>query len=249
MIKISNLSYRVNDKNILNNISLQIPLNKITAIIGPNGCGKTTLLSHLSRKLSSKQKIFIQNIPIENISLHDYAKKIAVMSQQQNSFTLANFKVKDIVLMGRYPHKQRFSKYGKNDFDIMQHCLQLVGIEQLSDKKIAHLSGGELQRVFIAKTLAQQTEIIILDEPTNHLDIKYKLQLMEILKNFQGTVIMVLHDLSLASRFCDNIILLSKGHIFASGKTNEVMTLDNLKAVFGVSFFEDIQENQRYLYY
>lgn len=249
MIKISNLSYRVNDKNILNNISLQIPLNKITAIIGPNGCGKTTLLSHLSRKLSSKQKIFIQNIPIENISLHDYAKKIAVMSQQQNSFTLANFKVKDIVLMGRYPHKQRFAKYGNNDFDIVQQCLQLVGIEQLSDKKIAHLSGGELQRVFIAKTLAQQTEIVILDEPTNHLDIKYKLQLMEILKNFQGTVITVLHDLSLASRFCDNIILLSEGNIFASGKTSEVMTLDNLKAVFGVSFFEDIQENQRYLYY
>ena len=249
MIKITNLSYQLKNKLILDNITLEIPLNKITGIIGPNGCGKTTLLSHLSRKIATKETIFIENMPIEKIALNDYAKKVSVMTQQQNSFTLSNFQVKDIVLMGRYPHKQKFFKYSKNDFDIVEQKFSLVGIEQLANKKIAHLSGGELQRVFIAKTLAQESDIILLDEPTNHLDIKYKLQLMNILKNFTGTVIMVLHDLSLASRFCDNIILLSKGKIFATGKTNEIMTIDNLKQVFDVDFFETTQENQRYLYY
>ena len=214
MYIVNHLSFSYPNKSVLHDITVQFPENKITAIIGPNGCGKSTLLKHLSKSIHSKDSITLNGEPLESINSSRFAKSVAILSQMHDAM-IDDFLVKDIVLMGRYPHKTRFGNYTKQDVSI---------------------SGGELQRAFIAKALTQEPTILLLDEPTNHLDLKYKLALMKELQHFEGTVIVVLHDIQLAATYCDNIVLMNKGRIIKTGTPQEVLTPELLAPVFEIPF-------------
>ena len=235
MYIVNHLSFSYPNKSVLHDITVQFPENKITAIIGPNGCGKSTLLKHLSKSIHSKDSITLNGEPLESINSSRFAKSVAILSQMHDAM-IDDFLVKDIVLMGRYPHKTRFGNYTKQDVSIAQSYMEHIGITHLADEQVQHLSGGELQRAFIAKALTQEPTILLLDEPTNHLDLKYKLALMKELQHFEGTVIVVLHDLQLAATYCDNIVLMNKGRIIQTGTPQEVLTPGLLAPVFEIPF-------------
>ena len=209
MYQINQLSFSYEKKEVLKNISVTFPNNKITAIIGPNGCGKSTLLSHLYRLLPSKDKITLNQKPLESYKGREFAQLVAVLTQSRDSM-IDDFLVKDIVLMGRYPYKQHFGTYSAEDVKIAEHYMNEVGITHLADEEIHHLSGGEKQRVFIAKALTQKPQILLLDEPTNHLDIYSREILSESLEDYTGTILVVSHDRNFLDCVVNNIYEVKK---------------------------------------
>lgn len=235
MYTVNHLSFDYPTRSVLHDISVEFPTNKITAIIGPNGCGKSTLLKHLSKSIYSKGTITLNDEPLESIDSSRFAKFVSILSQMHDAM-IDDFLVKDIVLMGRYPHKTRFGNYTRRDVAIAESYMEHIGISHLANEEVQHLSGGELQRAFIAKALTQEPTILLLDEPTNHLDLKYKLTLMKELQTFKGTVIVVLHDIQLAATYCDNIVLMNKGRIVKTGSPQEVLTPELLEPVFEIPF-------------
>lgn len=241
MYTVNHLNFAYPNRSVLHDITVQFPENKITAIIGPNGCGKSTLLKHLSKSIASKGCITLNDEPLEVIDSSRFAKTVAILSQMHDAM-IDDFLVKDIVLMGRYPHKTRFGNYTKQDIAIAQSYMEHIGITHLANEQVQHLSGGELQRAFIAKALTQEPTILLLDEPTNHLDLKYKLALMKELQHFEGTVIVVLHDIQLAATYCDNIVLMNKGGIIKTGTPQEVLTPELLEPVFEIPFSTKIED-------
>lgn len=236
MVEIKNLSYKTKDKVILDNISIKFPEKKFIGIIGPNGAGKSTLLKNIYGVLnSSSGDIFIDNKNIKNITGKERAKKIAVLSQEDREDF--DFNIEDIVKMGRYPYKNIFENYSKNDKEIALKMLKKVGMENYVGRSFKELSGGEKQRVLIARALAQDTPILILDEPTNHLDIGYQLQLLHLIKHLDKSVISALHDLNVASLFCDYIYILKDGKLIAEGTPEEVLNKENLKNIFNIECY------------
>lgn len=233
MIEIKNLSYQKQNKEILKNINLKISRHKMIGILGPNGSGKTTLLKHLAREISSKKTIFLDGIPMEEISRKNFAKRFAFVAQTVQ--LMEDILIEELVKMGRYPYKKPFLNYGAEDLNIVRTVLQKFQLEELKTKTIAQVSGGELKRAFLARAFAQQTEFILLDEPMNHLDIKHQLELMKYLTSMQNkTIICSLHNIELALESCDEIILMKNGEIVAFGETEKVLTEKNIEFVFDV---------------
>lgn len=247
-LEVKHLSYTVRGKTILHDLSFKAEGKEILGIIGPNGCGKSTLLAHISRRLQSRETVFFDGVPAEDIPHRSFAQKTAVMMQQREDVA-AELLAEDVVLMGRYPYKERFRDYSAVDRRIAGAVMKETGADALIGKKVGEMSGGERQRVWIAKALAQQPSLLLLDEPMNHLDVKYKIALMEELKRFQGTVIIVLHDLSLAARYCDRILMMKSGCLLAEGKTHAVMTADALHGLFEIPFYTADHLGQHYIYY
>lgn len=248
MFCIDHLTYTISRQEILHNISLTIPKGKMTAIVGPNGCGKSTLLNHLSKRYPTRGKITLEGRDLASFSAGEFAQTVAMMNQSQEGL-VGDFLTQDVVLLGRYPYRTRFGFYTQKDRKIVADCMATVGITHLYDRTMKSLSGGERQRVLIAKTLAQSTPFLLFDEPTNHLDIQYKVALMQTLQKWQGTVIIVLHDLGLAARYCDEVILMQDGRIQAQGHPREVMTPEILSTIFGVSFQAKLEDDIYYLFY
>lgn len=211
MIEVININY----KTILEDISLTINSGEMTVIVGPNGAGKSTLLKILAGTLTATSgKVYLYNQNIEKFKVHELSKIRAMLSQHYR--LSADFLVKDIVLMGRYPHFKDHPS--KDDFEIVVETLKLTGTTHLAERSILSLSGGEQQRVQLARVLAQlwnqKEAILLLDEPISSLDIRYQFEILKIAqqKSREGfTVIAVLHDLNLAFRFADQLILLKKG--------------------------------------
>lgn len=248
MLTVKHLSYSIHDKSILKDISLQIEEHTMTAIIGPNGCGKSTLLNHITGLHYSENTVFYKGQAIETIPRKQFAREIAVMIQQHNP-TGDTMLAKDIVLMGRYPYKKQFMDYTEHDLTIAHEMMEKYGAVQYENTPLYQLSGGERQRVLIAKAFTQEPNLLLLDEPTNHLDIHHKINLMEELKKFTGTSIIILHDLNLAAQYCDNIIMMKHGEVVAHGSATEVMTPALLEEVFQVPFYEAFHDDGRHLYY
>ena len=221
-------------KTILHDISLAIQDKEFVGIIGPNGSGKSTFLKCLYRVLQpSGGKIYFDGSELSSLSHRDTALKMAVVAQ--HSTVNFDFSVLEMVLMGRSPYKGLLDRNQLDDYEIARHALSEVGLSDFENRNFNTLSGGEQQRVILARALAQRTECLVLDEPTNHLDIKYQLELMTIVKRLDATVVSAIHDLNLAAIYCDRIIALKDGHIVCSGTPQDVLSSDTIRHIYGVS--------------
>jgi len=222
MIRVNNLTCGYNDVNVLANISFTVPANQKTLIVGPNGCGKTTLLRALAGLIPYEGHVLIDGEDVAALSKKELSKKVAFLSQLSKVYF--SYSVYETVMQGRYVHLKNtiFKTESKIDKEVVASCLKTTGLLELKDKNIKELSGGQLQRVFLARVLAQEPDIILLDEPTNHLDLRYQLELMAHLDEWVQTsgriVIGVVHDMNLALSFADDIIILKDGKIFAWDK-------------------------------
>lgn len=235
LLEFKNVSGGYYNNPILNNISLKVNCGDFFGLIGPNGSGKTTLLRLASRIIfPSKGNINFSNTNIFNMEIKDFCRQVAFVSQNINSDF--SFSVMEVVLMGRIPHQKRMQFETKSDIKIAEKSLSLTDTLNLKDKMINELSAGERQRVLLARALVQEPKLLFLDEPTSHLDIGHQIQILDLLKrlnkNNNLTVVMVLHDLNLASAYCNRIALIDKGEIFKEGSPQEVLTYQNIEAVY-----------------
>lgn len=233
-IQTDNIQVSFGSKPILQDISLAIQDKEFVGIIGPNGSGKSTFLKCLYRVLQPNGgKIFFDGTEMSSLSHRDTALKMAVVAQ--HSTVNFDFSVLEMVLMGRSPYKGLLDRDQLDDYEIARHALAQVGLSDFESRNFNTLSGGEQQRVILARALAQRTECLVLDEPTNHLDIKYQLELMTIVKRLDATVVSAIHDLNLAAIYCDRIIALKDGHIVCSGTPQDVLSSDTIYHIYGVS--------------
>ena len=247
-IKAENINITLEKNNILKDINIEVDNKEVVGIIGPNGSGKSTLLKCIYRVLKPNDgAILLDNVDIKDMSVKESSKRLAVLSQHNNyNF---DFTVKDIVLMGRSPHKKFMERDNKNDYDIANEALKKVDMFEFKDRSFQSLSGGEQQRVILARALAQQPQCLILDEPTNHLDIKYQLQLMRIVKGLGIEVIAAIHDLNIAAMYCDKIYVLKDGEIIKNGKPKDVLTQELIKDVYEVDAEVIVNEERVHISY
>lgn len=210
-------------KEILKGIDFELHNKEFLGIIGPNGSGKSTFLKCLYRILKPcSGTIKFDGRNIDELSYRETALQMAVLAQHnQYSF---DFSVLDVVMMGRSPHKKLLERDNINDFRIARQALATVGLNEFEERSFSTLSGGEQQRVILARALTQDTECLVLDEPTNHLDIKYQLEVMDIVKELNLTVVSAIHDLNIAAMYCDRIVALKDGQIVGVGTPQELLT-------------------------
>ncbi|MGN0350929.1 MAG: ABC transporter ATP-binding protein [Roseburia sp.] len=232
-ICVKSLQYAIDDTSILKGVSLKVVSGQMVGIIGPNGSGKTTFLKHIYRSLPAKKNtVFINHREIETYSYKETAKLLTVMKQENASDF--DFRVMDMVLLGRSPYHNYFDEFSAEDKEKAIKALQYVGLENAGDKFFKTLSGGEKQRVLMARSIVQETDIYILDEPTNHLDVHYQWAIMDMIHAMGKTVLGVFHELNLASKYCDYLYILNQGTIVAHGEPQEVITQEIMRDIFQV---------------
>lgn len=239
MIAVENVHFTVKHKSLLKDINFIARTGEFWAIVGANGAGKSTLMKLLSKELlPTSGKINFHNKDLKQYSLKELAQKRAVLAQQ-NVITLS-FSVHEIVLMGRYPFYD--SKPSRHDLAVVDHCLQKVGIHHFKDRLYPTLSGGEQQRVQLARTLAQVWEVpggfILLDEPTSGMDLLHQYETFQLAGEMSRKgygVVAVVHDLNFALQYADRVLMLKKGQIFSMGLPGKVLTGENIREAFGVS--------------
>lgn len=218
---------------ILKGISLETHTGEFVGIIGPNGSGKSTLLKCIYRILKPDGGcIWLGDQELHEMKIRNSARKVAVVAQ--HNYYNFEFSVREVVMMGRAPHKKMLEKDGAKDFEIVDQALKTVGMYEFADRNFSTLSGGEQQRVILARALAQQTPCLILDEPTNHLDITHQLQLMELVRGLNVTVLSAIHDLNIAAMYCDRLYILKDGEIVGSGTPEELLTPETIRRVYQV---------------
>ncbi|GGE85881.1 ABC transporter ATP-binding protein [Priestia taiwanensis] len=222
---------------IIDDLSVHIPEGKITTIIGPNGCGKSTFLKSISRILKPKNgTIFLDGKAIEKQATKEIAKKMAILPQSAEA--PPGLTVFELVSYGRFPHQRGFGKLTKEDLDYINWALEVTGLTAFSKRPVEALSGGQRQRVWIAMALAQGTDLLVLDEPTTYLDMAHQLEILNLLQKLneeeKRTIVMVIHDLNHAARFSHNMIALRDGKLVKQGTPNEVMTVQTLRDVFEI---------------
>ncbi|MDU7709362.1 MAG: ABC transporter ATP-binding protein [Clostridium sp.] len=247
MIEIKELTYQVRDRQILSQIEMHIKKQEFVGIIGPNGSGKSTLLKNIYKVLKPQEgSIFLMGEDLTAISNREMAEKLSVLIQEQESSF--DFTVEEVVMMGRHARKKMLESEDKTDKKTVQEILKKIGLHSISNQSFLTLSGGEKQRVLIARAFVQDTPCLILDEPTNHLDIKYQLELMNLVKAQNKTIIAAIHDLNIAALYCTYIYVLKNGQIAAQGPPQEVLTEKTIHEVYGVhaTLYTD-QTNQKHI--
>ena len=238
----NNLSHSFGEDLILRNVSFQVPKRDFFIIIGPNGSGKTTLMKIIAGILTSQNsKLKILNRSINQYHRKALARIIAFVPQML--FVDFPFTVTEIVLLGRSPSLGMLGLEEKKDMEIARKAIAFTGLENLAHRKLDQLSGGEQQRVFIAKAICQEPDIILLDEPTASLDLAYQVRIMDLmeqLKTEKGiTVVMVSHDVNLAAMYADHLLLLHKGQVLCQGLPDEVITYQTLEEAYGCTLLVD----------
>lgn len=233
MIEGKDVRLAFDGQEILRGINLRAEKKELVGVLGPNGSGKSTLLKCIYRVLKPDSgAILLNGRELDSLPLKESAREMAVVAQHNNyNF---EFSVLEVVLMGRAPHKKRLERDNAEDYRIAREALEQVGMQDFARRGFSTLSGGEQQRVILARALAQQTPCLILDEPTNHLDIRYQLQMLDTVKRLNFTVICALHDLNLALMYCTYLYLLKDGRVWAQGKPEEVITPETIRQVYGV---------------
>lgn len=245
IIKAQNICVSINDKEIVHNLSLEIPEGKVTAIIGPNGCGKSTTLKALSRILPYKGSVTFKGSEMSALSQREFAKSLAILTQSPQA--PSDLTVNDLVEMGRFPHRCFLGRGGKDDKEHVEWALAQTGVTAMRNRLLNTLSGGERQRAWIAMALAQRPEVLLLDEPTTYLDICHQLEIMQLIGRLNQelglTVVMVVHDLNHAIMYADHVVVVKAGELVTSGAPREIITADLLAEVFKVKADEFVLSN------
>lgn len=236
-LKAIDLSVGYQKQMIIKNLTLKIPQGQIIGLIGPNGSGKSTLLKALARIiLPHEGNVFLDDQAIQTIETKEVAKKIAMLSQSSDSSM--GLTIEEIISYGRFPYQKGFGQLSSADYEAIHWAIEATGLENLADKTIKTLSGGQKQRVWIAMALAQDTDIVILDEPTTFLDPAHQLEILQLLqkinRKYGKTIVMSIHDMNLASRFCDYLYALKEGDILTCGTPEQVLTNEWLQQLFDI---------------
>ena len=236
VIAVNDLSAGYQNKSILNNVSFSVKRGEMIGIIGPNGAGKSTLLKTI-RGLLPKQKgrIVLFETDIDALSERDFARNVAYL--QQHVDVSFGYTGKELVMAGRYPYLEWWQGESADDETIVRQCMEYTGVWDLADTSVEQVSGGQKQRILLAKVLAQKTPILFLDEPTTGLDIVYQEEIFrfcETLCKAGKTVIMVAHELNLAAKFCNRLLLVANGGILADGSPEEVLDAGHLSIAYNV---------------
>ena len=236
-IEIKDLKTGYEDTIIIPKMNLSIPKGKITMIIGSNGCGKSTLLKSIARIIKPMSgEIELNGAQIKTMAPKEIAKRMAVLAQ--NPIIPSGITIRELVAFGRYPYQKAFRSMSKEDQEIIDWAMQETGVYELKDRNVEQLSGGQRQRVWIAMTLAQKTDILVLDEPTTYLDMAHQLEILKILKQLneknKTTIVIVIHELNLASKFADHLIGMKAGELIFEGTPLDVITQDNLRQLYGI---------------
>ncbi|SER25647.1 ABC transporter ATP-binding protein [Sphingobium sp. YR768] len=231
------LTLRYEAREITRNLDIIIPTGRITIIVGPNACGKSTLLRALSRLLSpSSGHVFLHGRDLRDWKARDLARTIALLPQ--SSIAPQGISVADLVARGRYPHQSLLRQWSLDDERAVEAAMADTRISDLANRPVDALSGGQHQRVRLAMTLAQDTPLILLDEPTTYLDIAHQMELLDLCRHLNRTkgrtLVLVLHDLNLAARYADNMIAMKAGAIVASGTPTDVLTRERIAQVFSM---------------
>jgi iron complex transport system ATP-binding protein len=232
-LQVDNVSWSVDAQKIVDSVTLSTTEGEFVGLLGPNGSGKSSLLRTIYRLIKPQTgHILLDACDVWQLSAREVAQRMAVVMQERTGEF--DFSVFEIVLMGRNPHKKMFDRDSEHDFQLVQQALQRVHMEPFAQRSFLTLSGGEKQRVLIARALVQQARFLVLDEPTNHLDIHYQLSILELVKQLQVTTIAALHDLNLAAYYCDRLYVLKQGCLVAAGTPAQVLQPDLIRDVYGV---------------
>ena len=232
-LQASHLCWQAAAAHIVRDVSLHVAQGELVGLLGPNGSGKSTLLRMIYRILKpASGSVEVSGSDVWRSSARDNARAMAVLAQENTSeFELL---VRDVVLMGRTPHQSPFARDSAEDFHIVAQALERVDAKYLSERMFSTLSGGEKQRVLMARALAQQAPLLVLDEPTNHLDVRHQFELMNLIRSLGLTALAALHELPLAAHYCDRLYLLKDGVLVAQGTPSEVLTPEIIADVYGV---------------
>ena len=236
LLEVKGVHFSYNGVPVLRGVDLDCWAGRLTGIIGPNGSGKTTLLRCISGLLPCGSGcVLLAGSPISGMSRKEIARWIAVVPQETSS-AMGDFNVYNMVLMGRTPHIRPLQGETEEDLRAVENALSTMGIRHLAERHFSHLSGGEKQAVLVARALAQEPRLLLMDEPTSHLDIGHQLELLQMVKEIVTennlAVVLVLHDLNLAARFCEELVLMNKGEIVMRGSAEQVITPELIRAVY-----------------
>jgi iron complex transport system ATP-binding protein len=235
LLELRDITCGYGSNKVINNVSFTVDKGDFCGIIGPNGAGKTTIFRVITRVLAPWQgEVHYNGKDIFSLSRIVLAREVATMPQLLE--TPFSFTVREFVMMGRFPHLKKFTRPRKSDLDVVDESLLLTDTAAVSGRTLNELSGGERQRVILAQALAQEPQLLLLDEPTSHLDIGHQAGILDLIKKLNRerkmTVIMVQHDLNLASLYCEKLILMDKGRIFTQGTPMEVLNYQNIEEVY-----------------
>jgi len=247
--RLQDLSFRYGDSPLLEGLNLEIHAGDFIGVMGANGSGKTTLVRLLAGYLKAAQgSIELEGAPLQGFSARERARKIAVVPQ--NFDVLFPFSVKEVVLMGRWAYLKPMAWESERDLEIAQESMRLADCLHFQDRSVTELSGGEKERVLLARALAQEARVLLLDEPTTHLDLQHQVETFRLLKRLHAqkrfTLVTVLHDLNFAARACEKILLLQKGKPAKFGSVEDVLSPSNVREAFGASLQVLQQGGQNY---
>ncbi|MEU0242583.1 ABC transporter ATP-binding protein [Nocardiopsis sp. NPDC006198] len=232
-LRLDGLSVELGGEPIVRALTLDVPDGQVVGLVGPNGSGKSTALRCVYRALRPDAgRVWLGAEDLSSLSLRLSAQRVAALTQESGSDL--DFTVEEVVALGRAPHLRGNQALSARERDLCRNAMELLDVAHLAHRGVLELSGGERQRVLVARALAQEPRVLVLDEPTNHLDVRHQVELLSLVRGAGITVLVVLHDLNLASAACDRIGVLSEGALVAAGSPDEVLTPALLREVFGI---------------